>query len=182
MLMEMKGGLGSGALGPNIDPNPDVPLKRIIKIKQTSVPEPLYMLVNRVTGAKTGESIVMELERGTCSPRSRTTCCSTRQTERGGSTYSPGSADASQWQAKSRDTSSEGRGTWSPPWTSTRCSTTATTGGGSTYSTGPVVASQEQVGGSDTRSEGRGTGSPSSTATRCSTTPTTGGGSPLWLG
>ena len=71
MLMGRKGGLGSGALGPNIDPNPDVPLKRIIKIKQTSVPEPLYMLVNRVTGAKTGESIVMELERGTCSPRSR---------------------------------------------------------------------------------------------------------------
>ena len=60
------------------------------------------MLDNGVTGAKTGESIVMEMERGTCSPRSRTRWCSTWPTEGGGSTYSPDSAEASQWQVKGR--------------------------------------------------------------------------------
>ena len=65
MLMgsrKRKGRLESGALGPNIDPNPEVPLKMIIGMKQTTVPKSINMLDNGVTGVKTVGSIVMELE------------------------------------------------------------------------------------------------------------------------
>ena len=64
MLMEnrkRKGRLGSGALGPNSDPNPEVPLKIIIKMKHTKVPKFINMLDDRVTGVKTAESILKEL-------------------------------------------------------------------------------------------------------------------------
>ena len=64
MLMgsrKRKGRLESGALGPNIDPNPEVPLKMITGIKLTTVPKSIKsinMLDNRVSGVKTARSIV----------------------------------------------------------------------------------------------------------------------------
>ena len=79
MLMgsrKRKGRLESGALGPNIDPNPEVPLKMIIGMKQTTVPKSINMLDNGVTGVKTVGSIVMELE-SSPPPRPRSTPSST---------------------------------------------------------------------------------------------------------
>ena len=75
MLMEnrkRKGRLGSGALGPNSDPNPEVPLKIISRIKHKTSPKFkkfINMLDDRSTGVKTAESIVKEL--GSSPPPSR---------------------------------------------------------------------------------------------------------------
>ena len=65
-------------------------------------------------------------KRGTGTPLSQTTWCSTSLTEGRGSSSSPDSVGASQGQVRGRDTRSEGRGTGSPSCTATWCSTSMT--------------------------------------------------------
>ena len=129
MMMECrkwKGRLGSGALGPNNDPNPEVPLKIVNGIKHTAVPTFINILHDKVTGVGTAKSIVMEMELGSGPPP--------RPRSMPSSTPWPGSPDSvseSKRQAWGRDTRSEEKGTGSTTSTATWCSTSLTEGRGS---------------------------------------------------